>query len=151
MSDLYFAYGSNLLAAQMKMRCPNSTPYRKAILNDYKLVFPLQAGERWGGGGAAGIIRESGALVEGFLYRMTADDFKKLDVWEGVETRKYDRMALDVILDNGDSIMAQTYIANADDGGPYIPSAKYISTIIKGAQEHGLSGDYIEMLQKYLG
>ena len=35
----YAAYGSNLNLKQMKSRCPNSKPFGKIILNDWRLVF----------------------------------------------------------------------------------------------------------------
>lgn len=145
-SDLYFAYGSNLHREQMKERCPDSQIFTKAILQDYKLVFPIKAGERWDFGGAAGIEPEQGQQVEGFLYRMTAECFSKMDYFEGIHENHYHRELLSVRTEQG-AMDVYTYICNGD-GAYHTPSLKYMNAICKGAEQAGLSQSYRDKLEK---
>lgn len=147
MSDLYFAYGSNLSHAQMKSRCPASTPDQFAVLRGYKLNFPFWVEKRWEGSGAAGIIQAQGSLVEGFLFRMTEDDFTRLDWWEAVHEDKYRRHMITVYTRDDAPIEAQTYIPTCSGEEQFLPSRVYLDTIIGGAQDCGLSQSYIDFLR----
>ncbi|POR39141.1 Uncharacterized protein TPAR_00661 [Tolypocladium paradoxum] len=79
---LYFAYGSNLSTAQMRQRCPYSTPVGlgylagwKWLINErgYANVVQLAASDSAKGGG-----------VYGLLYLLPPQDEKRLDGYEGV-------------------------------------------------------------------
>lgn len=147
--DLYFAYGSNINMKQMKERCPSATFFSKAIMRDYRLDFPRRS-ERWGGG-VAGITKDESNFVEGVIYELTFEDLLKLDIFEGVKEKRYERKKASVELSDGRSIEVWVYFANMQDGWPFAPSRKYIETILEGAKEHHhLSERLIKHLQSYL-
>lgn len=71
--SLYFAYGSNLNIAQMRVRCPLATPIGKFKVNDLRLVFR----------GVADVVDEPGAFCWGGLWRITEQCEVALDRYEG--------------------------------------------------------------------
>ena len=86
---LYFAYGSNLLRSQMQARCPGARVHSVVRLEGYELCFPMISFTR-SGMGVASIRPNEDAYVEGVIYEMTADDFRRLDHYES-EGTKYRR------------------------------------------------------------
>ncbi|KAH8159443.1 hypothetical protein CIB48_g8800 [Xylaria polymorpha] len=118
---LYFAYGSNLSTAQMRSRCPSSTPVGLAYLTGWTWII----NER----GYANIIANKcqsspqdgtvdqveandnpelswdqppkavpGTGVYGLIYRLHPDDERDLDMYEGVGYA-YERRMLEVVWD----------------------------------------------------
>ena len=137
---LYFAYGSNLLRSQMQVRCPSAQFRATARVDGYQLCFPMISFNR-GGMGVASIRRDKDAYVEGVVYKMTQDDFERLDRYEG-EGSKYRRDKIKIPgLDE-----VWTYFSRLDDGHHYPPSEEYLKAVIQGATEHGLSKKYIQTL-----
>ncbi|KAI0108992.1 hypothetical protein GGR51DRAFT_558789 [Nemania sp. FL0031] len=88
---LYFAYGSNLSTAQMRDRCPNSTPIGLAHLTGWTWII----NER----GYANVVPSpkttTGAGVYGLVYRLHPSDERQLDICEGVGYA-YEREMLEV-------------------------------------------------------
>jgi gamma-glutamylcyclotransferase len=78
---LYFAYGSNLDAAQMRARCPSARSLGRARLAGHALAFGGFSG-LWGGA-VASVVRARGSAVEGVLYALTEADLRALDAFEG--------------------------------------------------------------------
>ena len=62
---LYFAYGGNLDAMQMRLRCPSARAAGKARLDDYRFCFPLWSRIRQSG--LIGIEPAEGERVWGML------------------------------------------------------------------------------------
>lgn len=145
---LYFAYGSNLSKEQMKRRCPGSVPQGRAILKDYRFLFPRKDDGRWNGGGVAGILPAKGEIVEGALYTMTDLDIQALDGFENVADNHYFRTEIQVTTDQGPT-NCFTYIANTEEGYPFTPSDKYLNTILTGARDHDLSQEYLAFLEQF--
>ena len=113
--SLYFAYGSNLLQSQMQVRCPSAQFRATARVDGYQLCFPMISFNR-GGMGVASIRRDKSAYVEGVIYKMTQDDFERLDRYEG-EGTKYRRGKIKIPgLDE-----VWTYFSRLDDGHHYPP------------------------------
>lgn len=88
------------------------------------------------------------AFVEGIVYSMTEKDLKILDRYEAVNI-KYSREEISVkSFESGESIRVWTYFAITDDpGASFNPSSEYLGVIVRGAEEHGLSQDYIISLK----
>ncbi len=69
----YFAYGSNLNSAQMKIRCPDAVEVSPAVLEGWQLRERLYAD----------IEPAPGECVNGALYEISPDDLAALDYYEG--------------------------------------------------------------------
>ena len=137
---LYFAYGSNLLRSQMQARCPGARVHSVVRLEGYELCFPMISFTR-SGMGVASIRPNEDAYVEGVVYAMTQDDFRRLDHYES-EGTKYRREEI-AIPGLGE---VWTYLPRLDAGHHYPPSEEYLNAVIQGAIEHELSAEYIQTL-----
>jgi hypothetical protein len=139
----YFAFGSNMDAEQMAFRELEVVEAKWAVLEDYRLAFGFPARERWLGG-AADVVEEEGAKVEGVLYNL-ANDVSIMDPWEG----GYRRIAVDVMVPSyGRSVIAWTYVV-IDKRPPMTPSEVYVDQMLKGARTNGLSDTYISQLEAH--
>ena len=137
----YFAYGSNLCLDQMQRRCPGARPAGVVRLDRHRLTFPLLS--RTWGAGVAGIEPHETEFVEGVLYELTDDHFASLDRYEG----SYTRDVITVICPRRGEIEAMVYRPNRNDG-PFAPSSEYLATMLRGAEAHGLSPAWIELLKR---
>jgi gamma-glutamylcyclotransferase (GGCT)/AIG2-like uncharacterized protein YtfP len=142
----YFAYGSNLNLSQMKARCPGAKKIGIGRLYGYEICFPRRSSSRQGKG-VASICEKPGAFVEGVLFQLTNSDWDNLDRYEGVPN-SYTRKLVTISMNDGKETVAETYVANTMEGSPFKPSKAYMDLIIHGAQENGLSVDYVEKLKK---
>jgi len=130
---LYFAFGSNLHTPQMAERCPGSEPLHSAHLDGHRLAFCGHS-PRWGGG-VATVVDDSAATVPGLVYRMTADDIEKLDVFENYP-EIYRREDIALKTQDGSSLAAFTYRRNIVE--PSAPSLKYFHQIWSAYRSLGL-------------
>jgi hypothetical protein len=143
----YFAYGSNMDPDQMAFRGLEVERAVAARLMDHRLAFDFDAGDRWLGG-AADVVAEEGAVVEGVLYDLRGP-IEVMDPWEGVP-KWYRRIPVEVLaLPTGETTEAWTY--EVVDKGPYIPPSEgYIGKMILAARKIGLSEGYIQGLRFHL-
>lgn len=142
----YFAYGSNMKLTQMKLRCPEVNRIGNGRLIGYQICFPRRSSSRQGKG-VASICEKASAEVEGVVFELTNSDLNRLDEYEGVP-KNYTRKSVMVRMNDGEEIVAETYVANIMEGAPFKPSKAYMSTIIEGAIENKLSEHYIEKLRE---
>jgi hypothetical protein len=143
---LYFAYGSNLNLSQMKARCPGAKKIGIGRLYGYEICFPRKSSSRQGKG-VASICEKPGAFVEGVLFQLTNSDWNSLDRYEGVPD-SYTHKLVKISMGGSNETVAETYLANIMEGSPFKPSKAYLDLIIHGAEENGLSVDYIEKLKR---
>lgn len=122
---LYVAYGSNLNVEQMDYRCPDASIVAKGVIPDYVLKY---RGSRTGA--YATIVREKGKHVPVVVWKISPDDEKSLDRYEGFPTFYY-KKRIKVLLENGKRTYAMVYIMN-DKAQAGIPSDYYIRTILLG-------------------
>ena len=144
-SQFYFAYGSNLYTSRMKERCPDAKFYSRASLLDHQLTFP-RIGSLLNCG-VAGVAPAIGDCVEGVVYHVSESDITKLDEFEGVAEGAYRRELVTVILPNQAPCTVWIYQATPEEQR-LPPSKQYLMFIIQGAEEHGLSGAYVEKLKR---
>ena len=144
MSDWYFAYGSNLWIDQMAKRTgplgEGENRPRRAQLSNYRLVFNMR-GEC---GQVFANIVSPGKGVLGVLYYCAPEALARLDEYE----QGYDRARVVVTAENGEQVVAFTYIAepaHRASGGR--PSAEYLLRIVTGARQHGLPDAYISEIE----
>lgn len=138
----YFAYGSNMLPAQMARRCPGAQAIGAAELPGWR----FHANTR----GSASILPQSGAVVHGVLWRCTPDHFHMLDRYEGVHWGNYRRRIVYVHLsDGGVSIAAAVYAGTRTyDGRARV--GYMLTAVLPGAQAFSLPEPYIEELRSWL-
>ena len=137
--ELYFAYGSNLDAEQMRARCPTARGLERARLRDHHIAFTHYS-TRWQGG-AADVVRDPGAAVWGVVYAMGPDDFTRLDHFES----GYDRVYLEVeVADGGGALRVTSYAVR--DKGRFPPHSEYLEKILRWGSRWRLPGDYLAEL-----
>lgn len=124
MSILYAAYGSNINTAQMKRRCPDAKIYDKGNILDMQLAFNK----------VATLHNRSGESSPALLWKLSEEDEKKLDVYEGFP-HKYHKETVRVNVD-GKIIEAMAYIMN-DKEHQYAPSEEYYNRISQGYAQFG--------------
>lgn len=139
----YFAYGSNMERFQLKRLCPKAKFVAAATLSDHELSFVGNA-PMWGGG-IANIRERPGKTVEGVVWEISEADRKVLDEYEGYPTL-YLHKEIQVRSHAGKAITAVAYIM-ANPGREMAPSKRYKQLLTSGAEEHGLSDEYIETLE----
>lgn len=142
---LYFAFGSNLSVAQMRVRCPGSEPVGPALLRGRELGFAYRS-RNFPPGGAADVVESGNGEVWGALYRLTGQDLAALDRFEFVGDGGYRRITVDVEHE-GDLRPALCYEVVDRLGFDLAPIPEYRRLMVDGAREHGLPHTWIESLQ----
>ena len=121
---LYFAYGSNLDADQMKRRCPSSRFVDIGRLENHALTFSGYSA-RWRGA-VATIVKHRGAATPGVLYSLEPEDLDALDSFEG-HPFAY-RRCRKMVRDSDDRrVLAHVYVLGRPD--PVPPGVEYFRTI----------------------
>ena len=111
-------------------------------LQGYALAFN-QPGLPFLEPGFANIRSDRNGEVHGVLWKISADDFARLDLHEGGGDA-YDRLVVRVDTDEG-RINARTYITQQVIEG-LRPSRRYRDLLVQGAREAGLEPGYIARL-----
>ncbi len=140
---LYFAYGSNMERVQLKRICPKARFVAAAVLPDHELVF--SGTSRMWGGGVADIRDGPGKKVEGVVWEISEAERKALDEYEGYP-ELYVTNEVQVRTTSGKLLAAFAYVM-ARPGREMPPSKPYKRLLISGAEEHGLSENYIAFLE----
>ncbi len=139
---LYFAYGSNLHAAQMAKRCADSKRIGRAVLVGHRLDFTRRSGD-WKGG-VADIVPNPGHEVWGLLYQISDADLCSLDRYEGYPTL-YGRMQVQVHKDGDPIANVLTYFVQKKQ--PFVaPHPDYLEIIRTAAREHLFPREYRDFL-----
>ncbi len=144
MSRYYFAYASNLDAAQMERRCPGLQYRGKAFLPKHRLAFTHMS-TTWGGG-AADILEDMDSPgVWGAVYELTLDDWKRLGEAEG---SPYKRVTV-TVWDAGveECPLECDAFKVIDITGPHLPSKVYHEKIVRGALARGLPAGWVTWLR----
>lgn len=140
---LYFAYGCNMERFWFKKRCPGAKFVSAAKLRDYDITF-VQRSMMWGGG-TADLKPTPGGVVEGVLWEVGEHDMKALDQYEGVP-KDYIRKMVTAETKDGKTVQAHAYFMVQSEGYRP-PSKRYMRLLIQGAEEHGLSDEYVMRLE----
>lgn len=158
----YFAYGSNLNAASVTEwarhyghKPPGMKNGRAAVLDNYRLCFPLYS-EYWGGG-VGDIAYDPGKYVAGALFEVTPAELAVFDEKVG---RKLDGAAKEIgiyrqievkvaPLGKGEPVKAITYTGVNVEKYHIPPTRHYMDSVIQGAFTYGLSMMWIAYLQSF--
>lgn len=131
---LYFAYGSNMNLDQMSFRCPNAEVVGVVRVDDYRLTF-------CGNGGVCGvatILPEPESHVDGVLWRISVEDEKNLDFYEGYP-RLYGKELITVTSGNGQKMSVMAYTMNSPyKESPAPPAPHYLEGIVEGCCQNDI-------------
>ncbi|MGC4004412.1 MAG: gamma-glutamylcyclotransferase family protein [Pirellulales bacterium] len=145
MDRWYFAYGSNLLTAQMVARTNldliHASPQR-AVLFGYRVAFNIRGSdERL----YANIVPDAESVTYGVVYRCPPQVLAKLDVFE----TGYHHLEVEVTTIGGESLSAIAYLARPERVAPEgRPSDEYLARILTGGREQGLPVDYLAGIER---
>ena len=142
----YFAYGANVNQEYFKSQFPDAELIGVGVVPDHAIIFNKPSTD---GSGKASII-PSAAFVEGLLWSLPEEAFKKLDKIES----GYNKVKLMVHHYKGgmysnepEGILAVTYLARSLN--PHVlPNDTYMTKIIVGATDNKFLPDYIKSLRK---
>ena len=130
---LYFAYGSNMDAAAMAVRCPRSKALGTARLMGHRMVILQQ--------GYASVERDKRAIVHGVLYDLAMSDVAALDRYENVAQGLYTKIVQGVIRTSGGPARALVYVGLGNSGGK--PRPGYFEAVLTAGKQAGLPVDYL--------
>ena len=137
----YFAYGSNMLPAQMADRCPGAQAVGPAMLPGWRFHITTR--------GSASIVQRRDGMVHGVLWRCNPAHFHSLDRFEGVHWGNY-RRRLVMLEDHPErSLPVVTYVNGKTYPGRARPNY-LLTAVIPGARAFGLPHDYIAELESWL-
>ncbi len=138
---LYFAYGSNMLSARLRARCPSARLLGPAWAEGHCVRFEKRGMD---GSGKAALIAADPDKAAGVLYAMESADLAALDRFEGAG-HGYDRVE-DVTIRHGNRpARAMTYLA-CDPQPGLVPFDWYLALILAGARQHGFAASYLNRL-----
>ena len=123
----YFAYGANMAYSSMKSRCPLAEPVHKMTLRGWRLDF----------GHHATIVRDTDAVCDGFLWKITEHCEENLDAFEGYPTY-YEKVYLEQ-----DGLPFMAYEMVDISRGAY-PMQSYIELLREGYDNWGLDHQLLD-------
>ena len=140
---LYFSYGSNMSTARLAERVPSAYAVVVARLQKHRLKFH-KVGKDSSGKGDIECTYDEKDIVYGVVFEILNSEKPQLDRHEGFNNG-YDDKIVSIYTPDGKELIAVTYFAtNIDpDLKPY---EWYKEHVIRGAREHGLPADYINIL-----
>lgn len=142
---LYFGYGSNLDASQMRHRCPDSRVVQVGWLQDYRLEFTRYS-TAWEGG-VGDVVRHPGEQVWGQIYLLSQADLDSLDEYEGYP-RIYTRFTSPIETHDGRVEGVWVYEV-VDKQGFVSPATGYLKVIQDAAEELGFPDGYRSYLAAF--
>lgn len=145
MTNLYFAYGSNMDKHRFLDRVGTFRSERAAVLRNHELCFNKLASGPVVGKGYANIKPSPSSVVEGILYEIDEVGLRKLDRKES-HPYDYERFERAVeIRATGEVRLAHVYIANTKKLRDRLyPSEEYLGYLRAG--ERFLTSAYLEFL-----
>ena len=140
---LYFSYGSNMSTIRLTERVPSAHAVAVARLQKHRLKFH-KVGKDSSGKGDIECTYDEKDFVYGVVFEILNSEKPQLDSHEGFKNG-YDDKIVSIYTQDGKELSAFTYFAtNIDpDLKPY---EWYIEHVIRGAREHGLPADYINII-----
>ena len=143
MEKYYLAYGSNLNKEQMAVRCPDAEAVGTARIRDYELLFK---GSRTGA--YLTIEPKKGKSVPVGVWKVTEEDERKLDFYEGYPNFYYKKELPVVVKRDGKNELKNCFIyimhENRKKG---VPTSWYVNVCIQGYYDFGFSPE--ELVETY--
>ncbi len=139
-NPVYFAYGSNMDAEQMRARCPDSVLVGSARLPGYCFIINSR--------GVATVVANPSGVVHGVIWNTSEADRACLDRYEGVKWGTYTREYLQAETEDGKTLDVLVYVAADSESGE--PREEYMEGIVAAAERHGLPGQCVEELKSWI-
>ncbi len=136
-SATYFAYGSNMDAADMRARCRDAVFLDVGTIEDFKFSINAQ--------GYATIVADQGSVAHGIVWRISAADEQALDRYERLDMNLYSKATMDVTLAHGRRVQAMVYLATDERRGRSRPG--YMANIVAAALALGFPDSYVQELR----
>lgn len=136
---LYFAYGANMDAGAMALRCPGSVLIGQGRLNRHRFIVMRE--------GYASVVRDSSATVWGVLWDLRLADMPALDRYEGVAGGLYVK-AYQPIVAKGGIKRALIYLGGSDTVG--MPRPGYLEAVLAAAEAAQLPPVYRQEIRGWL-
>ena len=133
---LYFAYGANMDAAAMALRCPVSRLVGRGRLPRHRFIVMRE--------GYASVVRDPGRTVWGVLWDLALDDIPALDRYEGVAGGLYAKATLPVTTCDG---VRRALIYIGRSAAPGRPRPGYLEAVLAAAEVAQLPRDYLRELR----
>lgn len=141
---LYFAYGNNMDEETLADRGIEFSRVCTGKARGFRLVFHKPGAD---GTGKADLQDDRGSVVEGVVYDVPEASLANLDVYEGVERGHYRRQAVMVQTLRGE-LECMAYRAAKFRSG-LKPSPAYLKAMLRGAEAHRLSSEYVTFLRSH--
>jgi hypothetical protein len=145
----YFAYGSNMqrdtLSGRRQIAFTRAIPVR---VPGWRVVFDkpplLPIGEAF-----ANLTKDATASALGVAFEVTYEDLEHIELTEGVLIGNYHRVIVPVepLVAMEDPPAAACSLSSDRSDPTLRPSARYMSLILAGAEEHGLPLEYLDTLR----
>jgi len=136
---LYFAYGANMDAAAMALRCPASRLIGRGRLNRHRFIIMKE--------GYASVVRAPAGTVWGVLWELSLADVPALDRYEGVASGLYVKASQPVTTEAGIK-RALIYLGRSTAAG--VPRPGYLEGVLAAAEAAQLPGPYRQELRGWL-
>lgn len=136
---LYFAYGSNMDAAAMALRCPASRLVGPGRLHRHRFIVMKE--------GYASILRDPRATVWGVVWDLALADVPALDRYEGVASGLYVKASQPVATGRGIK-RALVYLGRS--AAPGIPRPGYLEDILEAGRAAQLPAAYLQELRGWM-
>lgn len=136
---LYFAYGANMDAAAMALRCPVSRLIGRGRLPRHRFIVMRE--------GYASVVRDPARLVHGVLWELALDDIPALDRYEGVAGGLYAKAYLPVRTSRG---MRRALIYLGRSTAPGRPRPGYLEAVLAAAEAAQLPAPYLREIGGWL-
>ena len=138
-SDLYFAYGSNMAAMRLAARLGEARPLGRAQLAHFELAWNKPGAD---GSGKANVCARVGAVTWGVLFALEPREWALLDGFEPGYARE-SHVVRDAA---GHECSAQLYRWRRETPNRP-PTPEYLALVVAGAREHGIPEAEIARIQ----
>ncbi|WP_294532437.1 gamma-glutamylcyclotransferase family protein [uncultured Rhodoblastus sp.] len=136
---LTFAYGSNMDAKAMELRCPGAKMRGRARLPRHRVALLPD--------GFATLVRDAGSTAHGVLWELSFGNLAALDRYEG---DGYVKVSQPVLREGLPPMRALIYIGRPAGGSHRAPE-DYMARIVAVAREVGLPIGHIDFLRRLAG
>ena len=136
---LYFAYGANMDASAMALRCPMSSLVGRGHLPRHRFIVMRE--------GYASVVRDPARTVHGVLWVLALDDVPALDRYEGVAGGLYAKASLPVTTAGGVK-RALVYLGRST--APGRPRPGYLDAVLAAARAAQLPDPYVREIAGWM-